>query len=217
MSGNMTIEDVRLTANVTYLPGPEPEAGSGVLLAKGPFSSRVELTLTDGGKRTEIRNRVPGPNGKWIDPDGKSGRYALHNCWTDAAWFFPLLSSLASTPDSKVVFSYLGQGTWNGLSVTHLRVYQAQDGIEDAQRLSSEDIYIDPSSMFVLGMSYKTHPDKNMNVDIPSEVRFADYRRVNGVAIPFRIQRLEGGVLTDIVVTDTSFNVGVSEATFDTH
>jgi hypothetical protein len=206
--------DVKLTANINWIAGPEPEAGTGVLLAKGNSESRIDLALNSGGKRTEIRN---GAAGKWVNPDGKSGKYALHNCQTDPAWFFPALSSLTKVGDSRFVFSYVGEETWNGLSAVHLRVYQAQNGFKEAERLSTMDLYLDPTSLLPLGVAYKTHPDNNLLVDIPSEVRFADYRLVNGIEVPFHIQRLQNGsLMLDITVTGASFNTGLSEDTFET-
>ena len=211
------ITDVRLTADVTWIGGPEPESGTGVLLAKGASESRIDLALNSGGTRSEIRNSFNGPAGKWVNPNGKSGKNALHNCWTDAAWFFPAFSSLGHIGDSRFVFSYLGEETWNGLSTKHLRVYQVQPGFKEAQRLSTMDLYLDPTSLLMLGVAYKTHADNNMNVDLLSEVRFADYRLMNGIEVPFHIQRLQGGaLLTDISVTGVSFNTGSSDDRFQT-
>jgi hypothetical protein len=212
------ISDVRLTADITWLSGPEPESSTGVLLAKGFSESRIDLSLNSGGKRTEIRNSLNGPVGKWVNPDGKSGKYALHNCWTDAVWFFPEFSSLVNIADSSLVFSYVGEETWNGLSAKHLRVYQVLDGFNAAQRLSTMDFYVDPTSFFVLGVAYKTHPDNNMNVDLLSEVRFSDYQLVSGIEVPFHIQRLQGGaVQMDVTVSSASFNTGLSDDIFQIH
>jgi hypothetical protein len=209
------ISDVTLTANVTWIAGPEPEAGTGVFLAKGNSESRIDLALNGGGNRTEMRNSLNLPAGMWINPDGKSGQYAAHNCWTDASWFFPPLSSLANVADSSLVFSYIGTETWNGLSTTHLRIQKVQDGFAEAQRLSTMDFYLDPTSLLVLGIAYKTHPDNNMNADILSEVRFADYRLVNGIEVPFYIQRLQNGaVLTDVRLINASLNIGLSDDAF---
>jgi len=56
-----------------------------------------------------------------------------------------------------------------------------------------------------------------MLVEIPVEVRFADYRSVNGIDVPFHIQRLQNGsLMMDIAVTGASFNTGLSEDTFET-
>jgi hypothetical protein len=190
----------------------------GVFLARGTTKSRVDLTVNGGGKRSEIRNNLLGPVGRWINPDGRSGKYAPHNCWTDAAWFFPAFSSLANVDNPRFVFSYLGEETWNGLATKHLRVYQTQLWFKEAQRLSTMDFYLDPSSLLVLRVTYSIHPDNNMSVNLPAEVRFADYKLVNGAEVPFHIQHLQGSALVmDIAVSSASFNSGLSDANFDTH
>ncbi len=212
------IGDVRLTANVTWTAGSEPEAGTGVLLAKGTSESRIDLALSGGGKRTEVRNSFNGPAGKWVNPDGKSGTYAFHNCLTDAAWFFPALSSLSKVSDRRFMFSYIGEETWNESPAKHLRVYQVQKGLKEAQRLSAMDFYVDPASSLPLGVAFKTHPDKDMNSEISTEIRFGDYKLVDGVEVPFHIQRFQNGaLLMDVTVDEVSFNSGLSEDTFDAH
>jgi hypothetical protein len=212
------ISSVRLSAAVTWITGPDPEAGTGELLAKGTSESRIDLTLNGGGKRTEIRNRFRGPAGEWVNPDGKSGKYSFYNCWTDTAWFFPALSSLANVANSAFVYSYIGDETWHGLSAKHLRIYQTLDNFDEAKRLSAMDFYLDPTSLLVLGVAYKTHPDNNLSADLLTEVRYADYRLVNGIEVPFHIQRLEiGALLTDVTVSSASFNGGLSDETFATH
>jgi hypothetical protein len=210
------VSDVRLTANVTWIAGTEPESGTGIFLAKGTSESRIDLEFNSGGTRTEIRNGLNGPAGKWVNPDGKSGKYAFHNCLTDAAWFFPALSALTNVVDPHFVFSYLGEGVWNGLPTKHLRVYQVQSGFKEARRLSTMDFYLDPTSLLMLGVAYETHADNNMNVDLPSEIRFDDYRSVNGVEVPFHIQRLQSGsVAIDVTVNGATFNAGLSGENFD--
>ena len=215
LTSGSAISDVRLTANIEWIAGPKPEPGTGIFLAKGNSESRIDLSLNSTGKRTEIRNSFNGPAGQWINADGKSGNYASHNCWTDEVWFLPELSSLANSSDPRFIFSYVGQETWNGLSTQHLRVYQAQNDFKQAQQLSAMDFYLDPTSLVVLGIAYKTHPDSNMNVDLPAEIRFADFRPVHGIQVPLHVQRLQSGaVMLDITVTGASFNTGVRDDEF---
>jgi hypothetical protein len=85
------------------------------------------------------------------------------------------------------VFSYIGDETWNELSAKHVPIYQVQQGLKEAQHLSTMDFYLDPTSLLLLGITYKTHADNNMNADISSEVRFDDYRLTNGIEVPFHI------------------------------
>jgi hypothetical protein len=77
------------------------------------------------------------------------------------------------------------------------------------------DFYLDPVSLLPLAIAFKVHPDKDMNTEIPTEVRFADYRVVNGARVPFHIQRLlNGSLVLDIVVTSATLNSGLPDSTF---
>jgi hypothetical protein len=120
--------------------------------------------------------------------------------------------------DPRFLFSYIGEETWNELSTKHLRVYQVHTGSEKKQQLSTMDLYLDPASLLPLGIAFKTHPDKDMNTDIPTEIHFVDYTLVDGVEVPMHIQRLEnGGLLMDVKVTAASINTVLSDDNFDAH
>jgi hypothetical protein len=83
------VHDVTFTGTVTRSLGSEIESGTAILRALGPDESRVDLALPTG-TQTEIRDSSSGNRqDKWITPDGSSGMFASHNCWTDAVWFFP--------------------------------------------------------------------------------------------------------------------------------
>ena len=60
----------------------------------------------------------------------------------------------------------------------------------------------------------KNDTDVDMRTDISAEVLFADYRTVNGLQIPFRIQRHIGGGVLDVTLTDATLNSAVSASTF---
>jgi hypothetical protein len=214
MTGGVRIGDANLAGHATQIIGPDRAMASATLVAKSTTESRLELKLSIGS-RIEIRSSVAGiPGGRWSNPDGSSGRYAQHNCWTDAVWFFPALSSLANFSNPDFIFSYVGKETWNGLATLHIRVHQALKN-RDLSRMSTVDYYLDPTTLLPLGLAFNTHADKDMNTDLPQQVLFADYRPVNGIQVPFHIQRLQnGGLLLDFTLTGATFNSGVSDTTF---
>src|SRR2546422_254084 len=93
-------------------------------MAKGSGESRTDLTLRQGN-RSEIRNNSSGiPEGEWIGRDGVSHTESLHNCWTDASWFFPVFSSLTQTANPNFVFIYVGQEQHGGVNAQHVRASQ---------------------------------------------------------------------------------------------
>jgi hypothetical protein len=126
MTGGQPVSGVTLNATAIWIAGSDYFTGTATLQAKGSTDSRVDLTL-NGLNRTEIRTTSGGaPTGSWIVASAKAQPYAQHNCWTDAVWFFPELSSLAKAANPAFFFSYVGQEQHEGLTVQHIRVGDAR-------------------------------------------------------------------------------------------
>ncbi len=216
LTGGASVTDVTLNANVISILGSDNETGTGTFSAKGLSESRVDLNLS-GGTRSEVRNIAnSGPAGAWARNGGASTAYAGHNTLTDAAWFFPALSSLTQTANPNVVFKYIGQEQHTGVNTQHLQIFQAPPaGMASVQRLSTTDVYLDATTLLPVAVAFKIHPDKDMNTDIPTEILFANYRAVNGTQVPFHFQRmLNGGVILDVTVTSATLNTGLQDSSF---
>jgi hypothetical protein len=228
MTGGKPVGDITLGGNVIWIAGSDYFTGTGTLRAKGTSESRIDLDLGDS-TRSEIRTTSNGvPQGAWIKAEPATvdnaapQPIALHNCWTDAGWFFPVLSSLGLTSNAYFTFSYVGLEQHAGVSAQHVRVSQVSaldsKGLLNVQRLSTMDFYFDPASLLPLAIAFKVHADDDMNTDIPMEIRFANYQPVSGVQVPFHIQRmLNGGVVLDVVVTSASINSGLQDGNFNIH
>lgn len=211
------INDVTLSANVTQIYGSDTETGTGTFSARGTSESRVDLTL-GGGNRSDVRNATNGiPQGAWSANGATATAYAGHNCRTDAVWFFPALSSLAQVTNQNFIFKYIGAEQHSGVSVQHIRVFQTaiSDVTGTLQRLSATDFYLDTTTKLPDAIAVSTHADNNMGLDLPLEVRFANYQAVNGVQVPFHFQQmLNGGVVLDATVTNVKFNTGLADTLF---
>jgi hypothetical protein len=219
MTGGASIADIMLNGTTASLMNSVPDSGTVTMVAKGPNQSRVDFSLS-AGKRNEIRSLVNGiPQGAWTNADGQSHRYAGHNCWTDAVWFFPVLSTLARA-DSNVVLTYVGLENHEGVSVQHLRLYRyipakSPQITAVVQQLSTVDFYLDATSLLPLAIAFQTHPDDDQNPNLPVEVRFANYRNVNNVLAPLHIQKLlDGSPILDIVITTAEFNTDIPDSLF---
>ncbi|MGO9865347.1 MAG: hypothetical protein ACLPLR_17200 [Terriglobales bacterium] len=211
------ISDVTLNGTATLTLGSEGQGGTATLRAKGTGEGRVDLNLSDGETRSDARNVANGTAaGAWMKNNAAPVAYAAHNCWTDAPWFFPALSSLAQTANPTFVFKYIGQEQHEGVNTQHIRVFQAPPGtLSLIQHLSTVDFYLDPTTFLPLAIAFQVHPDLNAGADIPAEIRFSDYQVVGGIPVPFRIQRmLNGGLVLDITVTSAAFNTGVPDNIF---
>jgi hypothetical protein len=205
-----------LTGNVTSIAGSDYETGSAVLLAKGNSESRINLSLSSGNK-SDIRNSATAsPQGAWVDTNGVSHAYAGQNCLTDAVWFFPGFSSLAAfSSNPNVVLSYIGQESLNGMTVQHIRSHVFAAGQPLLQRLSAMDFYLDSVSLLPMAIAFDVHSDTDAGTNIPVVVNFANYQVVNGIEVPFHVQRmLNGVVVLDVIVTSAAFNTGLPDSSF---
>jgi hypothetical protein len=185
------VSDVTLTGAAHRTVGSENEVGTATLTAMASAYSKMSLSLPSG-PRMEIRNPsgtpLPGatplpslesagpqPVGAWSGPDGVLHAMVLHNLLTDATWFFPVftLSRLASSP--AYIWSYVGQETHEGQPVLHVSACLgfSPDSNSSAyiilalQHLSQMDIYLDPTTLLPVSLSFDAHLENDFAVDIP--------------------------------------------------
>lgn len=214
--GGTTVSDITLGASAAYTAGSDQEAGPATLLALGNQQSRMTLALTNG-TRTEIRS---GPSGDWIGIDGVEHAMATHNCWSDAAWFYPGLSLEALNTDPGLGLSYIGPVTHNGVATIDLRLFRvvpsASGGPDPTVlALSTEDLYLNATSLLPLFLDFNVHPDTDLNRNVPVEIVFGGYQSMNGIAVPTSIQEyLNGSLLFSLTVGPAAINSGLPASDF---
>ena len=216
LTSGTTVNDVILQTTANYTAGSDEESGTGTLTASGNLMSLVQLNLS-GGTREEVRN---GNAGSWIGPDGTAYSMALHNCWTDASWFFPTLTLEAIVSNAQTNVAYLGTDTSKGTPLLHIQVTNAPAGQATSVAslilsLSTMDIYLNPQSFLPVVLDFSTHPDTNANVPLPVEIQFGNFQTLGGVLVPLQIQKyLQGSLFVSFVVSNASINSGVPPSTF---
>ncbi|MGH9375611.1 MAG: hypothetical protein ACRD1J_05540 [Terriglobia bacterium] len=216
-AGAVPVHDITLEGTATYTSGSDIETGTATLEATSRDESLISINLSDGS-REWIRQ---GPAGVWIGPDGQAHAMAIHNCWMDAAWFFPALSLEAASGNPAVGLSSAGPGTWQGASVERLQWSTVPPGqpakvASAIQSLAATEISLDASSLLPVAIDFNLHPDEDAGRNLPVEIRFSDYRIVSGVRMPFHIQKyLQGGLLLDITVTSAAINTGLPDSVFN--
>jgi len=220
LTNGVAVSDVTMDGDATWIAGSDKETGPTTLLAKGTGESRVDLKLS-GGTRTEVRNDTAGsPQGESTASDGTVEAWSQHNCWINASWFFPALSILAATSDPSMILTYVGLESRDTGSVQHIRAYRYVPSkragtVALTTSLSTEDIYLDSTSLLPVAFSFNTHPDDDMATNILVEIDFFAYQSSNGVQVPMRVQKLiNGGLALDIAVTSAAVNAGLSDAPF---
>lgn len=212
--------DVTLSGTAHYIAGSDDETGTATLRATAAGASRLDLNLSSG-QRSEINNSsTQPPTGKWSGADGASHDVPFHNLLTEPAWFYPAFLVLRGLSAPGYVATYVGRETLNDQIVEHLKISQAPPVQASASastftHLTQTDLFLDASTFLPAAMAFNIHPDNNELLDIPVEVRFSDYRSVNGIRIPFHVQKfLNNGLLLDLQFQNAAINSGLAANEF---
>jgi len=114
--------------------------------------------------------------------------------------------------------AYVGQETRDGASVIHVSASQPFPNLSGeiaslTQHLTQVDLYLDPTTSLPVSYVFNSHPDNNAGLDIPTEIRYSDYKNVGGVQIPFHVQKFINNTLTlDLQFQNASLNTGITAA-----
>jgi hypothetical protein len=221
LAGSTTLADVTLTGAARRIVGSDDETGTVVLEALATGQTQLKFSYPSG-QRSELTSFSTSgtPVGSWAGPDGVSHAMSQHNLWTDSSWFFPALtlSKLLASQTSAVTLA--GQENKDGVAVTHLTAFQQfpdvpADMAQLMQHVSQMDIFLDTKTLLPVVLDFNVHPDDNMLLDIPVEIRVSDYRAVNGVQAPFHIQKyLNNSLILDIQVQTATLNSGLAASAF---
>ncbi|HKV79531.1 MAG TPA: hypothetical protein VJP02_15385 [Candidatus Sulfotelmatobacter sp.] len=219
LTGTARVTDVMLTGSVTRIAGSQNESGTATLKATSAGQGRMDLSLPSG-QRSEVTDvSQAGPSGSWSGPDAAWHPVAGHNLYSDLTWFFPafLISRILSTP--TYVVSPSDAETKDGTAVEHFAVYeqaaQASASAKLIESLSRMDIYLDPSTLLPAAIAFNVHPDNDALTNIPTEIRFANYQNVQGVAVPYHIQKyIQNGLVLDVTLSGAQINAGLSGTDF---
>jgi len=222
LSRNASTADVTLTGRAHRLAGSDDETGTATFTALSSGETRMDFTFPSG-QLNEIHSNSPkGPVAKWTSSDGTQHPIAYHNLLVEGSWFFPalMLQKLNSTPN--LVLAHKGAETRDARPVEHIAISRQFSGphlpssaAQLLQHASEMHIYIDSATSLPSALTFSTHPDNNILQDIPVEIRFSDYREVNGQQVPFHIQKfLNQSLELDIQVENVSLNTGLSATHF---
>jgi len=219
LTSGRSITDITLSGSARRIAGSDDETGTGTVKALAGTGTRIDLILPSG-IRSELRNTSSAsPVGSWSGPDTVWHPISNHNLLNDPGWFPAFaLSSLLSAPNA--VITYVGPETHNGQSVIHVISSQqfpalSGNGATLMQHLSQTDIFLDPNTNLPVALAFNIHPDNNALLDIPVEIRFSDYRPVNGAQIPFHVQKfLNNSLMLDLQFQTATLNSGLSASLF---
>ena len=216
LTGSTTITDVTLTGTVEWIAGSDDETGN--VTYKGLSGAyRLDMTFRNGTRSEAVSQGQDAPTGTWTGLDGVSHPFVSQNLMTPPGWFpVFMIGNLLSSSNSVLV--YLGQETREGINLIHLQSSRAFPDLSDGsapatQRLTLADIYLDPTTLVPVSYVYTSHPDNNSYRDIPTEVRYSNYRPFGGGQIPFHVQKyMNNSLVLDLQFQSVTLNSGMTAA-----
>jgi hypothetical protein len=170
-----------------------------------------------------VQSRTPPssqPAGAWFGSDGSRHAMASHNAMSEPTWFLPAVTFARLRADQTLAVSFAGEETHNDRQVLHLSISvqppEASSQITAFLRhLSQMEAFLDPATFLPASIIFNTHPETNAALDIPTEIRFSDYRPVNGVEVPFHVQRYANNSLVlDIRIESVTLDSGIASSAF---
>ena len=220
LAGNVALSDVTLSGTTRRIAGSDDDTGTAVFKALASGASRMDLSLSSGQRSEVCDFPATTPTGTWLGPDRISHPIAFHNLVSEPAWFFPAFAIARRLSGSSYVVTYVAHETHNGQAVEHVSVAQTSSDPTPSdetffEHLSRVEFFLDSPTRLLAAMSFNTHPDNNALLDIPIEVRFSDYRPVNGAQVPFHVQKyLNNNLILNFQVESVTLNSGLTASSF---
>lgn len=217
--GSTNVSDVTLSGSANWIAGSDNESGSVTLKATAIGQGRIDLSLS-GGQRSEVVDASQqAPTGSWCGPDGVWHAAAGHNLLSDPTWFFPTFLIRRALASTGYAISAMDTETQDGVSVEHVTIYQSSALVArqatGIPTLGQIDLYLDASTFLPTSISFNAHPDTDAKVDIPIQIKFSNYQTVQGIAVPYHIQKyIQNGLALDVTVTGVQLNSGLSATVF---
>jgi hypothetical protein len=191
--GGATIQAISLTGTAESYAGSSNDTGTFIGSCSTSGSSQLSLQMS-GGSLTESRQATNGvPSGNWVDSSGNQHAMVQHNLYTSSSWFCPVIALSQLVSSSNLNIQFIGEEQKNGATLEHFTSTQLQTNTGAAYtlatHLSQMDIYLNPQTQMPVVFDFTIHPDSDAGTDIPVEIQFSNYTKVNGVWIPFTVQK----------------------------
>jgi hypothetical protein len=214
-SGGNVVHQVKLTGTANWHVGSLEDTGTATLSAATNGSSQLELSLSSAGTRIETQTGQGADlTCTWAANDAAAHEVDPANCWRPVIWFLPPLSLQPSLLPSYLGAVDFGTGPvgFSAASYRHLQGALVLPNLKtkltgDVMTRSTADLGLDPASLLPAVLAYSIRPDNGASIPISIEVHYSNYQTINGVKIPFTIQRyVNGSLQLEIAVSSAQVN-----------
>jgi len=208
VSSVIAVADYTATGTVTYHWAGQDVAGNVTLRGRGLDQFRVDASLPTGVRSWAASRGVSSERAE----DGSVSRSRGFATLNPSSFVVPYLLLAAALKSPNYNLSFKGAVEVDGHSA-----YDVQVGtvMLSPNGIDVTDFFIDSTTSQVLVMRDMARPPTNSLEGPSHEIRFSDYRTVNGVAVPFSIKEAVGGQETWVIqLNSVTFNPGLSDSTF---
>lgn len=208
------IQDFTETGSITYNWAGEQVQAAVTVRGMGTSNFRLDATLPNG-MRTWA---VSGYSGVLITPNGSSVSLAAYNLMTAGSLTIPYLRITALLNDTTTSISYLGPVTFNGVQAIQVHFVPNNPyfaGVSSLAALGTFDLYFDPQSSLVLGLTETCHSENNFISTAIHEIDFTNYQASGNLVAPYTVTEKIGGQATwSVSIASISLNTGLTASTF---
>jgi hypothetical protein len=213
--GITAVQDFTGTGNINYFWAGKSVAGSVAVYGKGLDKFRMDADVS-GGTQSFI---VDGKAGSLTSLYRPKTKLPVYSVMTAGSLTFPAARIANVLNDSTISVSYLGSINWNGFQVYRVHVTPPLDPAlsltTNLTGLGEFDLYIDPASYQLLGLTEKVWWGNDLNQSYSHEILFSNYTTTNGLLVPFVITEKFGGQQTwSLNLSSLTFNTGLSDTLF---
>jgi len=214
--GGTNLQAISLTGTAESSTGSNDDTGSFTGSCNTAGSSQLSLQLS-GGTLTENRQTTNGsPSGNWVDSNGTQHAMVQHNLYSSSSWFCPVIALSQLVTSTNLNIQFIGEVQKDGATLQHFTSTAVQAGTGApytlAAHLSQVDIYLNPQTQMPVLFDFTIHPDNDAGTDIPVEIQFGNYTKVEGVWIPYTIQKYVNSTLV-LTLQVQSASIGSATST----
>lgn len=199
------IHSVQLTGTARVYAGSDQPSGtfSYEITSSGQRSLRLDTGDLGGTYSTGVFGDPT--TCQHVDTAGTAHPVAEHNCLLPLDWVVPMLGLQLQVTNLNASLAEITDNT--GASLHDLTLSRKlQNGsssfaVQMIKHLTQMDFRVDPSTFLLKSINFTEHPEEDASTDFSVEVRYSDYRNVNGATLAFHIQKyVRGGLTLDLQV-----------------
>lgn len=198
------------------LEGKSPQSFPVLIRSRTGGKLHVELQTPSGTRVTVIG----GGHGQIRHPDGTKHALSENNLIGVRNEFIPALSLLTEFSSDHVVIENKGHTSLSGMEddVIAIGMYLGKSDAEAQQsaRRTRTEFHLNSKTGHVMESKRLHYFENNSNDSQTIEIRYSDYRNIDGVWIPFHQETYADEVLiTTLELSSASINVPSSDSDFE--